>query len=325
MHSSPATIIITPLYKDWESFQILLQNLKKELGEQWTSTGLVVVDDFSLQPVPSFVQEEGEKIQVLELVRNMGHQKAITIGLSHAVMAFSDAKQFVIMDSDGEDKPEDILPLLQNIQGKHFGLCFAYRARRTEGGLFRFLYRVYKRAFLLLTGQHIYFGNFCCMNAEVARRLVHVSEIWLHFSSGIIKSKIPYTTLATHRGSRYKGASKMNFTGLINHGLSAIAVYSEFVAVRITVLSVVLSFAAGIGILSIFGVKQFSGLAIPGWASFVVLALIILIIQFFSLGLLLSFTILSAKTIKNINPSAVYKNYIFKIHQFAFDEFKLHR
>lgn len=313
MQLSFSTIIITPLYKDWESFQVLLQNLKKELGGLWASTGIIVVDDFSLQAIPTFVEQE-ENIQVLELVRNTGHQKAIVIGLAHAVTAFPAAQQFVVMDSDGEDKPEDVLPLLNEIGGKHFGLCFAYRARRTEGGTFRFLYRVYKRAFLLLTGQHIYFGNFCCMNAEVARRLVHVSEIWLHFSSGVIKSKIPYTTIATHRGNRYKGASKMNFTALINHGLSAIAVYSEFVAVRITVLSLILSFVSGIGILSIFAVKQFTNLAIPGWASFVVLALIILITQFFSLGLLLSFTILSAKTIKNINPSAVYKDHIFKIH-----------
>lgn len=312
------------MYKDWDSFQVLLQNLKKELGAHWTSTGILVVDDFSLQPIPDFVRED-ERLQVLELVRNLGHQKAITIGLAHAVNAFPRAERFVVMDSDGEDKPEDVLPLLQNIQDKRFGLCFAYRARRTEGSVFRFLYRVYKRAFLLLTGQHIYFGNFCGMNAEVARRLVHVSEIWLHFSSGIIKSKIPYTTLPTHRGNRYKGASKMNFTSLINHGLSAIAVYSEFVAVRIAVLSLILSVVAGVGILSIFGIKQFSHLAIPGWASFVVLALIILIIQFFSLGLLLSFTILSAKTIKNINPSAVYKDYVFKIHQAAFYEHGLHR
>ena len=314
MPSLFSTIIIIPLYKDWESFQILLQNLKQELGDQWASTGVLVVDDFSLQAIPAFVQEEGERLQVLELVRNMGHQKAITIGLAHAVNAFPDAERFVVMDSDGEDKPEDVLPLLQSVRDQRFGLCFAYRARRNEGHTFRFLYRVYKRVFLLLTGQHIYFGNFCCMNAEVARRLVHVSETWLHFSSGIIKSKIPYSTIPTHRGSRYKGVSKMNFTSLINHGLSAIAVYSEFVAVRITLLSVVMSAIAGIGIVIIIAIKQFTNLAIPGWASFVVLGLASLIAQFFSLGLLLSFVILSAKTVKNINPSSVYKDYIFKRH-----------
>jgi hypothetical protein len=307
-------VIILPLYKDWESFHVLLQNLKKHLGNQWALARVVVVDDFSLEDLPLFPEDFRQHIEVLELVRNMGHQKAIAIGLAYAVINNPTAKEFVIMDSDGEDKPEDISLLLNEVRRKKFGLCFAHRTKRTESTAFRFLYRIYKKAFRLLTGQHIYFGNFCCMNAEVAKRLVHVAEIWLHFSSGIIKSKLFYTTIPTERGKRYKGNSKMNFTSLINHGLSAIAVYSEFVAVRITLLSIALSGLSAIGILSIISVKQFTQLAIPGWASFVSLGLIVLIIQFFSLGILLSFVILSAKTIRNINPSIVYKDYIFKTH-----------
>jgi hypothetical protein len=315
VNSSLLTIIVTPLYKDWDSLQILLQNLKKELGSLWMTTGLVVVDDFSLESIPSFVQDGDGRIEVLELVRNMGHQKAIAIGLAHAVNAHPEAQNFVIMDSDGEDRPEDVVRLIKELQEKKSGFCFARRIKRTEGGVFRVLYKFYKQAFRFLTGQNISFGNFCCMDAEVAKRLVHVSEIWLHFSSAVIKSKLPYSTLPTHRGIRYRGKSKMNYTSLINHGLSAIAVYSEFVAVRITLLSVVMSCIAGAGILIIIGIKQFTELAIPGWASFVVLGLASLIAQFFSLGLLLSFVILSAKTIKNINPSNVYKDYIFKLHR----------
>jgi len=314
--SNPVSIVIViPLYKDWESFHILLQNLEINLNEYWPLTKIIVVDDFSLEAIPVFVNEF-QNIEVVELVRNMGHQKAIAIGLAYAVIVHPDAQNFVIMDSDGEDKPEDIPRLLLEMTEKRFGLCFANRTKRTEGGIFKLLYRMYKQAFRLLTGQHISFGNFCCMNAEVAKRLIHVAEIWLHFSSGIIKSKIPYSKISTFRGKRYKGSSKMNFTSLINHGLSAIAVYSEFVAVRITLLSIILSFLSAVVILAIIGIKQFTQMAIPGWASFVTLGLIGLITQFFSLGILLSFVILSAKTIKNINPSLVFKDYIFKIHQF---------
>ncbi|GAA4741634.1 glycosyltransferase [Flavisolibacter ginsenosidimutans] len=320
MNATLSTVIITPLYKDWESFQILLQNLEKELSGQWASTGLVVVDDFSLEPVPDFLKESNAQVEVLELIRNMGHQKAIAIGLAHAVASYPDAQNFVVMDSDGEDQPKDVARLLGEMHRKKKGFCFARRMKRTEGPVFRILYKLYKQLFGFLTGQRISFGNFCCMDAVTAQRLVHVSEIWLHFSSAVIKSKIPYTTLPTHRGSRYRGKSKMNYTSLINHGLSAIAVYSEFVAVRITLLSVIMSAIAGIGILSIVAIKQFTQLAIPGWTSFVVLGLANLIAQFFSLGLLLSFVILSAKTIRNIDPSQAYKNYIFTRRQLARNE-----
>lgn len=315
--SHPATIVIViPLYKDWESFHILLQNIESNLNEQWPTTKVIVVDDFSLEPLPEFLDGYCQNIEVVELVRNMGHQKAIAIGLAHAVITHPNAQNFVIMDADGEDKSEDILRLLKEVKDKRFGLCFAQRSKRTDGDVFKLLYSIYKKVFRLLTGQHISFGNFCCMNAEVAKRLIHVAEIWLHFPSGIIKSKLPYSKISTHRGKRYKGNSKMNFTSLVNHGLSAIAVYSEFVAVRITLLSIILSFISALVILGIIGIKQFTQMAIPGWASFVTLGLIGLITQFFSLGILLSFVILSAKTIRNINPSVVYEDYIFKIHQF---------
>lgn len=315
MANSASIIIVIPLYKDWESFLELAANLKNQLGDKWPFVKLVIVDDFSLQPHPMFHDEWQKQIEVVELVRNVGHQKAIAIGLAHAVINNPQATEFVVMDSDGEDKPEDVQRLLNEIKNEDFGLCFAHRQKRNEGSIFRFLYRIYKRVFKLLTGKHIYFGNFCCMNAEVAKRLIHVSEIWLHFSSGVIKSKLPYSSVPTERGKRYKGKSKMDFTSLINHGLSAIAVYSEFVAVRITLLSIILSVFSAIGILVIVAIRQFTDLAIPGWTSFLTLGLIGLITQFFSLGILLSFVILSAKTIRNINPSVVYKDYIFKIHQ----------
>lgn len=313
---SPATVIITPLFKDWESFQFLLADLDREFGDAWSMTRVIVVDDFSLEPIPAFLHEQATHVEVLELVRNLGHQKAIAVGLAHAVHAYPDARHFLIMDSDGEDKPDDAFRLMKNAQQNNSGFCFARRMKRTEGTLFRVLYKLYKQLFRFLTGQQISFGNFCCMNADIAKRLVHVSEIWLHFSSAVIKSRIPYVTLSTHRGTRYRGKSKMNYTSLINHGLSAIAVYSEFVAVRITLLSVILSGAAGTAIVFIIALKQFTNLALPGWASFVILGLANLIAQFFSLGLLLSFVILSAKTIRNINPAKVFQDYIFKRHRF---------
>jgi hypothetical protein len=107
----------------------------------------------------------------------------------------------------------------------------------------------------------------------------------------------------------------MNFTNLVTHGLSAIAVYNEVVAVRITLISIFMSVVSGISIFLIFLVKQLTSLAIPGWASFVSIGLLILIAQFFSLGILLTFILLSSKTIKNINPAHIYKEFIYKVYQ----------
>lgn len=307
-------LIIIPLYKDWDNLEILLPKLKVIFDVEWCLTKVLVVDDFSLQKIPEFLGFYNERINVIELTKNMGHQKAIAIGLSYAIVEYPEAERIVIMDSDGEDKPSDIPYLLSEIKNKSCSISFAHRYKRNEVKFFLMFYMLYKKFFFLLTGQKISFGNFCVMTNEAAKRLVHVSEIWLHFSSGVIKSKIPYITLPTERGKRYSGKSKMNFTGLVNHGLSAIAVYSEFVAVRITLMSIILSLISVLGIFVLFGIKQLTNLAIPGWTSFVTLGLLNLIAQLFTLGILLSFVVLSSKTLKNINPVKIYKDFIYKVY-----------
>ena len=306
--------IIIPLYKDWESFEILLSDFARVLDKDWDLTKILVVDDFSLQTHPSYLKKYAGRLEVIELTRNMGHQKAIAIGLSYAAKKFPDTESFIVMDSDGEDKPEDIPVLLSTNGNDPFSITFAHRRKRTEVKSFRFSYKLYKQFFRILTGQKISFGNFCVLSNEATKRLVHVSEIWLHFSSGVIKSRIPFKILPLSRGTRYKGKSKMNFTGLVSHGLSAIAVYSEYVAVRITLIAMLMSILSLCGIIVLFGIKQLTNLAIPGWTSFVTLGLLILIAQFFSLGILLAFIILSSKTLKNINPSLVFNDYIYSIH-----------
>ena len=69
----------------------------------------LIVDDCSTQPLPKF---DGLKnsIQILHLNRNIGHQRAIAIGLSYIQFNLP-CEQVLVMDADGEDKPEDVSSL----------------------------------------------------------------------------------------------------------------------------------------------------------------------------------------------------------------------
>ena len=50
----------------------------------------------------------------------MGHQRAICVGLCYANEKLDDSENIIVMDSDGEDKPTDILKLLnQSISKIH--------------------------------------------------------------------------------------------------------------------------------------------------------------------------------------------------------------
>ena len=47
------------------------------------------------------------------------------------------------MDSDGEDKPTDILNLF-NLSRKHNKIVFAQRVKRSENTIFKLMYKIYK-------------------------------------------------------------------------------------------------------------------------------------------------------------------------------------
>jgi hypothetical protein len=155
------------------------------------------------------------------------------------------------MDSDGEDKPEDIIQLIEASDKELDKIIFAKRTKRHEAIWFQVFYSVYKFIFSFLTGKTIAFGNFCIIPPALLTKITFVSEIWNHFSGGVIRSKLPYKHIPIERGKRLYGKSKMNFTSLVLHGLSAISVHIDTVAVRLVIFTISL---VAISIFAIFTV-----------------------------------------------------------------------
>jgi hypothetical protein len=304
-------LFVIPVYNDWESVHQLQVNIEQKIPVAQKLLFLLV-NDSSEQEITHYqsVSFRSETL-ILELSRNMGHQKAIATGLSYANEHLK-ASQIVVMDSDGEDRPEDILQLMQRSQTFQ-GIVFAQRTKRSEGSLFKTFYTLYKMLFILLTGERISFGNFCLIPEKYLRKIVHVPDIWNHFSGGIIRSGVPYVALATERGKRYHGKSKMNFTRLILHGLSAVSVYADFMSIRLILFSFFLIAVTVTGIFAVAFLRLFTALAIPGWATFTILALGILLFLALLLGLFLLFNVLTMKTQKNIIPAKDYQDYIFDV------------
>ena len=78
-------------------------------------------------------------------------------------------------------------------------------------------------------------GNFSVIPRERLASLVVVSELWNHYAAAAMRSRQPFCTIPTRRAERLDGESKMNFVGLVVHGLSAISVYSDIVGVRLLI------------------------------------------------------------------------------------------
>ncbi|MBL7996233.1 glycosyltransferase [bacterium] len=315
-------VIITPVFNDWESFTVLLHRidqiaLSNPIFDN-VEVSIMAIDDGSTLSYKKHSSEWGglQKINLLEILslnRNVGHQKAITIALaSISREPLYDA--VVIMDSDGEDQPEDISKLLARHLESGERIVFAQRKKRSEGVVFVLLYKIYKLVYRVLTGFSISFGNFCLIPQKLLKRLVNVSEIWNHFSGGVIRSKLPITTIETNRGTRFCGISKMNLTTLIIHGLSAISVQIDIVAVRFLLISIILILFSIISILVVVGVKFLTAYATPGWASTVVFGFTMIVMQAFFVSLFLVFIILTYRTQKLFIPYYDYEKYVdFKV------------
>ncbi|MBL7924991.1 MAG: glycosyltransferase [Bacteroidia bacterium] len=302
--------ILIPVFNDWESCACLIRDIRKCFQSYPDhEVQYVVVDDCSTDREEDRFDSAAGDLRIIRLNRNVGHQRAIAIGLCF-LNDHANADYVVVMDGDGEDKASDIPALLAKAANENGKIIFGTRKRRYEGFWFRFFYFLYKSIYRILTGQRISFGNFCAIPFGKVNNLVYVSDIWNHFSGGIIRSRLPYGALPLDRGTRYHGHSKMNFFTLVIHGLSAIAVYTDILAVRILVSTFFLICIALIGILTVTAIRFFTPFAIPGWASFVVLSFLIIIFQAFLISLLLLFNVLSYRTQRHFIPALEYQNFI---------------
>jgi glycosyltransferase involved in cell wall biosynthesis len=309
------TTILIPVFNDWEALSKLLEKIQSQAEILDSKFSILIVNDCSSLPVKIEISSNLE-ISVLHLLRNVGHQKAISLGLAY--LAESESKSNVlVMDADGEDKPEDIPAILEASNNNPDKIIFAHRSKRSEGIIFRIFYIVYKMVFKLMTGKVITFGNYSLVPNGLLRKLAFVSEIWNNYPGGVIRSKLPYTSIPLERGKRLAGESKMNFASLVLHGMSTIAVFLDVAAVRIMLTSVFMIACSLIGIVVVLELKFVDEMATPGWASPLASAFFIIVLQAFFISLFLVFTVLSYRSNKHFIPLEDYKPFIEKLEKIS--------
>ena len=304
-------VLLIPIFDDWKSAALLcgLINSAFEKEGSYYTINILFVDDGSYAPDEALrgkhVWDAIHEIHVLRLHRNVGHQRAIAVGLAYVEHHVS-CDAVVVMDGDGEDPPQYIPALLACASEAPSGqVVFAERGRRLEGRVFRILYLAYRGAHRLLTGRGIRFGNFSVIPFRFVKRLTTMSELWGHYAATVVNAKIPYRKVRVDRGRRLDGTSKMRLEALILHGLAAITVY-QTVGVRALIGSVVLSGLLALLALAIVIIRLATSLAIPGWASIMLGMCLIMIGLILSGSLLYVFTSLSFRHMMGMLPTRDY-------------------
>jgi glycosyltransferase involved in cell wall biosynthesis len=308
------TVILVPVFNDWENAERLASEVDRVLEDERGSFRLLFVDDGSSDGCRLAFQS-GQftaigSVEVLRLRRNCGHQRAIALGLCYCYEEVP-FEAIIVMDGDGEDRPQDLPYLLQRY--RELGgteVVFARRTDRQESLLFRTFYLIYLVLHRVLIGFTHKVGNFSVFSRKVVSGLVASSDLWLHFSATVFKLRYPYRLVPLPRGRRFQGGSKMSFFHLCIHGLQAIIVHREVAATRIFLFWIFSSFAIALGIIAVACVRLFTGLAIPGWATNLTGILLILLGQATSAAMLFVFIVLGNKTQNGFLPLRDYDVFI---------------
>lgn len=276
----PDISVVAPVYNEAACLPIFYERLGKVLDALECACEVILVDDGSTdgsREIISGFASSDSRWRGIFLARNFGHQAAITAGLDDAR-----GKAVIIMDSDLQDRPEDIPKLIEEAK-KGYDVVYARRAGRLGNPFKRLCYWLFYRflagvSFLKIP---VDAGDFAFMSRGVVdalknfperNRFVRGLRAWAGFRQAGID---------VQRDRRAAGRQKYTFRKLFR--LAADAVFSfSWIPLRMVSVVGALSVLASLVYLVVILVKYFSSdIKLEGWTT-----TIFLIIAFGGLTLL---------------------------------------
>jgi polyisoprenyl-phosphate glycosyltransferase len=275
--------IVAPMLDEEGTARAFCERVRSALeGLPWE---LVVVDDGSQDETPRILAEiacADERIKVVTLSRNFGHQTAITAGLDHAV-----GDVVVMIDSDLQDPPELVPTMLEHWRA---GSDVVYAMRTDRSGESRFklataswFYRIMSKVSDVPLAQNS--GDFRLLDRRALDALLAMRESNRYLRGmtswiGFTQTAVPY-----HRDARHAGVTKYPIRKMIRFALDAIASFSHAPLQIATVAGFVFAFLAFLAI-PVAIIFRIFGAFVPGVTTTVVSVLLLGGIQLMAIGMI---------------------------------------
>jgi len=248
LDKAPLISMVIPLYNEADCLQELYRRLVEALdqvGEPWEA---ILVDDGSTDGTIEMVEAlaaSDPRIRPLILVRNFGHQMAVTAGLDNVRGAAA-----IVMDADLQDPPE-LIPLFVQRWRDGSKIVAGVRIPRDDEGLLR---RVGVPAFYRLLQRLIDFpitldsGDFRLLDREVVEVMRSMRERHRFLRGMSAWTGFPQSVINYDRPRRFAGSSKYPLKRMIGLALDGITSFSYVPLKLITVLGLILAVLAGIAL-----------------------------------------------------------------------------
>lgn len=243
--------VVSPVYRSARLVAPFVERVTTVLEQLQVSYEIILVDDGS--PDLSWTEIETtcskhKNVKGILLSRNFGQHYAITAGLDIAR-----GNWIVVMDSDLEDRPEEIVALYKKAN-EGFEVVLCRRNNRTHGWFKRTTSHFFYRFLSFITGKKIdhTIANYGIYHRKVIDVIVSMRESIRYFPMMVLWAGFKTSTVEVQHGIREDGRSNYNLRRLLKLGLDIVLSYSdkplEIVAVTGGLISLT-TFAAGIIVL----------------------------------------------------------------------------
>lgn len=279
--------ILIPCYNEeevlpalFERLNLLIQNNPKYCFE------LLFVNDGSRDQTLKLIKQEAKSnrnISYIDLARNFGKEVAMMAGIDNI-----DSDAMVIIDADLQDPPE-LIPEMINIWQDGYDDVYARRKSRAGESWFKkFSSNMYYKILQKMTSVDIQLntGDFRLFDKKCIQALQHLREA--NRNSKALFSWIGYRKkeILYDRDPRLAGQTKWNYWKLINLAIDGITSFTVAPLRVASILGFIISFFAFCYALIIFFKTVVMGIDLPGYASMMVVVLLLGGVQLLSLGII---------------------------------------
>ena len=216
--------------------------------------------------------------------RNFGKEAGIYAGLEYA-----EGEYISLIDADLQQRPEIVRDMVEILDKEpQYDVVAAYQDRRREGKVLSFFKKSFYSIINKLSKVQLQSdaSDFRTFRRSVRDSILQLSE-YHRFSKGIFAwvgydtKFIPYTACERHAGT-----TKWNFWKLLNYAIEGIIGYSTAPLRLATILGGFTAFASMVYLIVVVLQKLIWGIAVPGYASIIVLILLLGGIQLVCIGII---------------------------------------
>ena len=278
--------VVVPIYNDQEVIAELLRRLTAVLETIVKEYEIILVDDGSRDrswEIMNAERAQREHLRIARLSRNFGQQNAIAAGLS-----LTTKDLIVLMDSDLQDRPEDIPTLIDALLAdKEATMAIAQWEERKDSRMKIAVSRLFQRVSNRITDIHTMprLGIFRVMKKSVVEELRRFPEKTATAVSLLYFIGHKYVAVPLKRDARFAGKSGYNLRKMLALTFARIFSFSMFPIRMVTYMGALLcigSMLAACGLI----VYKLVGNVVTGWTSMMVLMLFLFGLNFTFLGIL---------------------------------------